>query len=401
MLRVAIFMLAAVGLGWLGGTTQSTLATRGFDERFVDSRETLDERRGKITRDELIEQSTGTPKLEVVGGSEFDFGTMRRGETMSHEFIVRNVGDGPLGLEMGESTCKCTVGDLKSSLLQPGEEAVVELTWTAKTIISEFGQSATLITTDPTQSEAKLIVSGLVVDSLVTEPATIVLGDMASAQGAERTFYVMSYLEDATELQNLAWSDSKTAEYVELEHKKIPIDVETFPAHRNCSSMYEVKLKVKPGMPLGGLSMKIQFETNLGEDVGTINVPVTGKVIGDITFLGGRSFNADQSRVDFGTVPSAQGDSVTIFMRVNSDSLGEYKPVIHSISPEESLQASMGEPKLRGTTTLFPIQLEIPKGAAPVNLTGPGAKRYGKVVVKTDADADQEIPIYVRMAVTD
>lgn len=40
---------------------------------------------------------------------------------MSHEFKFRNVGNGPLFLDMGGSTCKCTIGDLDKSVLKPGE----------------------------------------------------------------------------------------------------------------------------------------------------------------------------------------------------------------------------------------------------------------------------------------
>ncbi len=50
--------------------------------------------------------------------------------------------------QSGQQFCKCTIGDLKKNELQPGEEAEVELTWTAETSEREFGQSATIETDD-------------------------------------------------------------------------------------------------------------------------------------------------------------------------------------------------------------------------------------------------------------
>src|SRR5262245_52451963 len=42
----------------------------------------------------------------------YNFGTMQRGTTKSHEFVVHNIGDAPLTLANGGTTCKCTIGDV-------------------------------------------------------------------------------------------------------------------------------------------------------------------------------------------------------------------------------------------------------------------------------------------------
>ena len=48
----------------------------------------------------------GSPRIEVVGGEEFDFGVMEPGSKGEHVFIVRNAGDYPMTLEVVGSTCK-------------------------------------------------------------------------------------------------------------------------------------------------------------------------------------------------------------------------------------------------------------------------------------------------------
>ncbi len=399
MLKLLAAIAFAAGIGWIGASLEAKWATEGFEERLSDTRETFAERKGQVSHEEVIKYSIGTPKVEVVGGADFDFGTMKHGETLSHEFLLRNIGDGPLNLEMGSSTCKCTVGDLEKATLAPGEETKVKLTWTANTIIRTFGQSAKIITTDPSATEVSLNVRGLVVHSFVSEPTELTLGDIVATEGLERKFHIIDYLDGETELRNLAWAEDKSREFVELSYEKVDVDTDKFPEHSNSLGMFEVTLKLKPGMPLGPLNTRVQFETDQGEKIGVIDIPVSGKVTGDVTLMGGSSLEADINRVTLGSVSSKQGASVTIFLRVRGDQAVS-PPTIARVTPSESLNASIGEPKPRDGSTLYPIRIEIPQGAAECSLTGPRAGMYGQVVLKTGGEFGSELPIYVRMVVT-
>ena len=42
----------------------------------------------------------GAPRIEVVGGEEFDFGVMEPGAKGEHKFVVKNVGEFPMTLEI-------------------------------------------------------------------------------------------------------------------------------------------------------------------------------------------------------------------------------------------------------------------------------------------------------------
>ena len=78
----------------------------------------------------------------------YEFGSMAVNEEKKHTFKIRNTGEGPLQLEVGPSTCKCTVGSLSKKNVLPGEEVNVELTWKAKEVSQNFAQSATIWTSD-------------------------------------------------------------------------------------------------------------------------------------------------------------------------------------------------------------------------------------------------------------
>jgi len=51
------------------------------------------------------------PKV-ATGPRVYEFGSMALNEEKKHTFSIKNAGQGPLDLEVGPSSCKCTVGTL-------------------------------------------------------------------------------------------------------------------------------------------------------------------------------------------------------------------------------------------------------------------------------------------------
>ncbi|HTN75968.1 MAG TPA: DUF1573 domain-containing protein, partial [Pirellulaceae bacterium] len=70
---------------------------------------------------EPLDPAAGVPKVVVVNGDRFEFGTSERNVKESHNFELRNDGSAPLNVKVEHTTCKCTVADLQKTKLQPGE----------------------------------------------------------------------------------------------------------------------------------------------------------------------------------------------------------------------------------------------------------------------------------------
>lgn len=402
MFRIVLIVVASIAAGLGLGRVQSSVMNSGVEERFTGSRTTLAEQRGEMTREEVIAvTSSGTPKLEIEGGAEFDFGMMQHGDTLSHEFLFRNIGDAPLSLEMGSSTCKCTVGDLTDSVLEPGEETLVKLTWTAKTIMPQFGQSATIHTTDPQKSEVQLTVKGQIADSFVVEPRELTFGNISVTEPAEKSFYIFGYLDEASELDRLAWTDTKTAHLVSMVHEAVEVDAKAFPQHSNAKQAFKVTVSIKPGLSLGPLSARVQFTTDQGDNIGILDLPVTGYVSGELALLGGSSFNPKMNMVKLGTVSSNKGASVSILLAVQGENRDRIIPEIESLVPEESLKVTLGEPTERGNRITYPIRFEVPRGAPPVYYPGNSSTTFGKILIKTTGSSTQELPLFVRLVIED
>lgn len=52
--------------------------------------------------------------------TDHDFGTVARGESVSHHFVYQNKTDGPIVIDNVRTTCGCTAPDWSSSALAPG-----------------------------------------------------------------------------------------------------------------------------------------------------------------------------------------------------------------------------------------------------------------------------------------
>ena len=135
------------------------------------------------------------PHVEV-DGPHYDFGTMQRGTTKSHEFTFHNVGHGPLTLRVGNTSCKCTLGSVPSAPIPPGESVNVKLEWTAKINAGPFRQTASVITNDPAQSRVELQVDGKVTEASGVSPADLIFDKVTAGESKSAEVFVMSFTDD-------------------------------------------------------------------------------------------------------------------------------------------------------------------------------------------------------------
>jgi len=57
----------------------------------------------------------------------FDFGTIKEGEVVSHDFEFTNNGKSPLVISNASAACGCTVPDYPREPLEPGRSAIVKV----------------------------------------------------------------------------------------------------------------------------------------------------------------------------------------------------------------------------------------------------------------------------------
>lgn len=73
-------------------------------------------------------------------------------------------------LNLGSTSCRCTVTEFKDCELAPGQSTKVPVEWLSKGHAGPFEQTVTIITSDPLRPEITLTIKGEYTQSVYAEP---------------------------------------------------------------------------------------------------------------------------------------------------------------------------------------------------------------------------------------
>jgi hypothetical protein len=343
------------------------------------------------------ENRGGRPKIEVVGSDTWDFGVMGLGEEDSHVFTFRNTGTAPLRVMAGQPTCKCTVSKMDENPLAPGEERTVTLTWKPFRAEEKFRQMAPIETNDPDQPVLQLKIVGKVRDTIQIEPNPLNLGSFSPEEGSSHEVRVWASLDRPWKLQGVTYSDAALEPFFQLETRDMTqAELENSPGSHFGQVL---TLSIKKGIPLGNVQQRLTLAHNY-EDRDPIELRVIGKAVGDVTVLG-KDYDGERDYVALGNVPSSQGKKTSLTLMVKGPHREQVKFKIKSIDPASSLRAELGEPTaLGGKSVSWPLTIEIPPGAAPVNRVGSALGRLARIELDSGTPEVPSYSLQVRMAVT-
>lgn len=370
------------------------------------------------------------PTIELIGESRHDFGVMAPGAEGQHSFRIKNSGNKELNLRIGASTCKCTVGDLDKSVLEPGEETDVTLTWTVKEGVREFTQSAQLITTDPKRPALTLEIAGLVVGDFEFLPEVWTFNEVASSETFEITGEIYNYTDAKIELGQPRFTSEKLTELSEFEIERVP-EEEFCKVREDAKECFRVTAKVKPGMRQGAISqnMLVPFTKSADrpnenesptdavadagmqtpDDVGAIKnenanlvIPTRGRVVGMISMIESTKLQGNPGggyRYEFGRV--SRGDSLTAktFVVLKGSQRENTKLTVGEVTPAGVVDATLDEPKSRGSMVLYPLTLRLKPGKESIERLGKNKDDYGKVWIESDNPQVPKMGILLTFAI--
>jgi hypothetical protein len=338
------------------------------------------------------------PKAAVAGSTEYDFKVGQRNSKMKHTFVIRNVGDEPLTLEKGETTCKCTLSELEDGEVPPGGSANVLLDWKLETEGTKFRQSAMIRTNDPNNERISLSIFGTVVDLVKLEPSNLVITSAPISEETAVTFLLLGYKTETMAVKSHEFVNKETDEFFDLTFEEASVDV--VKEHENAKCGLVGTLTIKPGLPLGPINQTIHIVTDV-EDVGTLDMSVAGSVVSDISILGTSKFHPKASVLDLGTVDRNEGIQEKLRILVKGPYRGDVKFEIVERDPDDVLAAWVDEPKLVGGNAVYmhTLNIEIAKDSRRISCLGTERSEYGKIILTTTHPEVKTIPIYVRFSV--
>jgi len=383
-----LMVLAGVGVGMsIAHFEMSSYATRFGDDEF-------------LTAEESTAGEAEQAKVVVVNGSEFDFGVMERHGTRNHRFEIKNAGTAPLRLEKGETTCKCTINKLVDGVLKPGESVMVELEWIAKEVGPDmvFMQTADIKTNDPARQVLRLTVRGDIISTVKVVPSPLVMSSIVASRGAEAEVLIYSYRTDNLEFVETT-VDPELADLIEAVVE--PINREELAEDKLAQSGKKLKIRLKPGLPLGALDQTVWLKTNL-EDSPLVPVHFQGTVVSDIAIYGKR-FDRTQNLFNIGQLSRKDGFRGELRILVRGEHRQTTKFQVASVDPTDVLKvnvksnADVGS----GKTVQHVLEVSVAKDVPLVSRLGVGQGKPGQIVLSTTHPEIKRIVIKVPFEVVE
>jgi hypothetical protein len=332
-------------------------------------------------------------RVEVVE-PHFNFGQMERGREKSHEFLIRNTGDAPLTLTVGQTSCKCTLSKVDSGAVPPGGTTHVKLQWSAKSDQGPFRQTATIITNDPRQRDVTLTIDGEIVEASGVQPPDLGFDKVAVGETKTAEVYVMAMLQDDLTVSSTELTDETTRDKFDI--KIEPVERDKLPL-KTARAGVRITLTAKPGLPIGRFNQYLTLNTNLKEGE-KLHIPVLGRVVGDIS-VHGQHWLEEQGALLLGQVKGKTGKKDRVSLVVLGENVEDIKFEVGSVDPPE-LKVTIGEPnRLNPSLLRVPVEIEVPSGTRPMVRLGTAQGEEGRIVLNTTHPKMKELALGVRFAV--
>ena len=386
-MRIISTIVVAALVGILAGAAVAYVEVRS-------DRDAISKLSDELESGASAEGDKETPRVEV-SQPHYDFGTMQRGTSKSHEFVIRNVGTAPLKLRSGGTTCKCTLSEVPEAAIPPGGSTSVKLEWAAKADSGPFRQSAKILTNDPRQSQIDLTVDGQILAISGVEPPDFIFGKLSVGEIKSAHVFVMAMLQDELTVTDAQFSDPTVRDKFDV--KIEPVDRAALP-NKLARRGVRVTLTTKPGLPIGRFNSWLMLQTNLPE-AEKLDIPLSGQVVGDISVHGVVGWNEEQGVLVIGSVKSSEGGHGKVNIIVRGPDAAAVKFGVKSKDPPE-LKVTIDQPKkLKDTLVLVPVDIEIPPGTRPMVHLDTAQGDAGRIVFSTTHPKIKEVSLSVRFAV--
>lgn len=414
-----IFIVLSLVMGTTFGWTMNYFDYGHREARFGEIR--MD---GSVNAENVMEklkefQSDSQAVAEVEGKTEFDFGVMAPGSTGKHSFVIRNTGEEPLTLELGATTCKCTLSDLQDNQLEPGESTSIDLEWTVTPDKKSFQQSAEVRTNDPLRPAIRLTVSGLVIRDIEFDPDRVTFGEIAAGEAFEFETKMFSYFDDPIELIDGQFGSKTLNELATFSFE--PIDpAEEGGVHMRATEGFKITVSVKEGMRQGPVVTNMMLRFRKSEEDGkplsdvvssdsgifTATTEVAGGIIGALRMIettkirrtDGGGFIWNLGRIDKDAPLEYTG-----FVALKGSEAEGTNLNIGEVKPSGVIEAEFADPKGKGrgngSMRLFRLRLKITPGDETLDLLGKNKDDFGSVWIESDNPKVPSMRVAVKLLV--
>ncbi len=270
---------------------------------------------------------------------EYDWGVIYQGETVKHEYKLRNDGDQPLSISQVKTSCGCTVAKDWPKLLAPGKSGVIKINFNSGSRQGRNEKSISVHSNDATRPLVKLKIHGNIKKLIDILPSQVVsLGVITLGESATGTFEVFS-LEGKMAIEKLEYNREK----LDINYEKIKKE--------DGREGYLFKVELKKGTPIGRIYETIKIETDLARKK-MFEVKITGNVAGRI--------RAYPPRLSFSGIKSGEEKKHEFTLKRTDGKLLEVQKIV--VDREDVKAEVVGGPA--GSVVLVSVTVKF-SGSAP------------------------------------
>lgn len=144
--------------------------------------------------------SYSQPKIEVVGGTSFDFGDLYVGTKTEKIMTFKNKGKDTLVIINVQASCGCTATLLSERLIPAGKSATLNVGFDSKGFDGKVHKTVTITSNDTTNSPLHITFTANVISVLKFEPLYIYFQQMKSDSTATTKIKVKNNTREAIEI---------------------------------------------------------------------------------------------------------------------------------------------------------------------------------------------------------
>jgi len=230
---------------------------------------------------------TGSPRIQCPNPT-WNFGTASQQSSITHDFIVKNVGDGPLTITQVIPTCSCTASMPQKTRLEPGEETTISTTLSTQTFQGPITKNITIVSNDTKTPNVVLTIAGEVLPPYLVRPREVVVGKLP--KGVDSAESDLEFV--ITKGADVQVKDIKTSSnFVEVRKVSDP------EPQSDGSRIVRFRAKLKAGLSVGLIREAITFVTDV-PGIPSTSVTMQASIEGDVQ-IDPKTFNL--GRVKKGT----------------------------------------------------------------------------------------------------
>lgn len=197
------------------------------------------------------------PIVQVKGDNIYDWGMVLEGASLSHDFILKNIGDQVLNVKKVKAGCGCVSAKISRKSIDPGEEAIVTVEYRGRPLTSKEVLQVWVETNDPQNPVTTLVMTGRVQLQVFWYPAAV---SFFCEQGGTDRSRVVEVVTD--------FVDEFVIEEVATSSEKISVSLDKSPKGITC------KVQLAPDCPEGNWAENVKLRAKIGDYYRDINIPV-------------------------------------------------------------------------------------------------------------------------------